>query len=98
MNKDYILSVIREYADEYLREPRRHLPKGCFEKRSYQLWTIEELLKHTEEYGEASPIEAVMEFVHRMDRFSRKKGKAGFIFSIAHDVAGDILDMLLAMR
>ena len=94
MNNDYILSAIREYADEWLKEPRWHLPKGHFEQRSYQKWAVNEVIKYIRESETVSPIEAVEKFVYKMNALSRKKN---VIFSIAYDVATDILDFLIAM-
>lgn len=98
MDRNYILSVIWDYADEYLREPRSHLPKGCFEERSYQLWAVEELAKCIEESEYTPPLKVVEAFNCRMHEYARRKGKAGVIFSIAHDVSTDIYDILEAME
>lgn len=98
MDKNYILSVICDYANEYLREPRKRLPKGCFEERSYRIWAIEELLKQVDKYGDDSPVAVVENFICKMNAFSRRNRKAGIIFSIARDVAEDILDILAAMK
>ncbi len=98
MSNDYILSVIREYADECLREPRRRLPRGCFEQRSYQKWAVDEIVKSIESSRFTPPIMVVEDFIRKMDDFSCSNHKNSIIFSIAHDVATDILDMLIAMQ
>lgn len=98
MNNDYILSVIREYAAEYLKEPRRRLPKGLFERRSYQKWAVDEILRSIDNSKHVSPIVVVEDFIRKMEAFSHKNSKANLIFSVARDVAADILDMLLAMK
>lgn len=98
MSNDYILSVIWEYADESLREPRCRLPRGCFEQRSYQKWAVDEIVRDIASSKFTSPVMVVENFIHKMDGFSRRNYKNRIIFSIAYDVATDILDMLLALR
>lgn len=98
MNNDYILSVIREYADECLKEPRYRLPRGCFEQRSYQKWAVDEILKSIERSKFIPPIMVVENFIRKMDDFSCRNKKTSFIFSVAHDMAEDILDVLIAMK
>lgn len=98
MNNDYILSVIREYADECLREPRCRLPRGCFEQRSYQKWAVDEIIRNIESSKFTPPIMVVESFIRKTDSFSCSNHKNSIIFSIAHDVATDIFDMMLAMR
>lgn len=98
MSSDYILSVIREYADERLREPRRRLPQGCFEQRSYQKWAVDEIIRSIERSKSVPPITVIEDFIYKMDDFSRSSRKRSMMFSVAHDVAADILDLLLAMK
>ena len=49
MSNDYILSVIREYADEYLKEPGWRMSKEWFKQVSYSRWAVGEILKSIEE-------------------------------------------------
>lgn len=98
MGNDYILSVIREFADECLKEPQYRLSRGCFEQRSYQRWAVDEILKNIEESKFTPPVLVVEDFIRKMDDFSCKNKKAGIIFSVARDVAIDILDVLIAMK
>lgn len=98
MDNNYILSVIQKYADEYLKEPKCGLPRSCFEQRSYQMWAVDEILKSIGESKSVSPIAVVEDFVRKMDKFSCSNRKNSVIFSVAHDVAINILDMLLVMK
>lgn len=98
MNKDYILSVIKDYADEYLKVPQRRLSRGDFEQRSYQRWAVDEILRAIEKSNSAPPIVAVEDFIRKMDEFSCKNHRTSIIFSVAYDVATDILDLLIAMK
>lgn len=97
MDKDYILSAIQEYADECLKEPRGHLKKDRFERRSYQKWAVKEILRSIREYDSDKPVMIVEDFIHRMDCFTRRSRNAGAIFSSAKDIATDILEVLEAM-
>lgn len=98
MDRNYILSVIQEYAGERLKEPRYRLPKGYFEQRSYQKWAVDEMIRSVEGESLILPLAAVEQFARKMDQFSRGKKKERMMFSIAHDVAKDILEILMAMR
>lgn len=99
MGNDYILSVIREYADAYLRkEPTWRMQRGWFEMRSYGRWAVDEILRNLEMSKESPPIQVVEAFVRKMDDFSCRNRKASIIFSIAHDMAENILDVLIGMK
>lgn len=97
MNNDYILSAIREYADEYLKEPAWRLPKDWFKHISYSRWAVEEILKSIENSKITSPITVVENFIRKMDDFSCSNQETSIIFSVAHDLAVDILDVLIAL-
>lgn len=98
MSNDYILSVIQGYADKCLREPQRWLPREYFEQRSYQKWAVNEILKSIKDSEVIPPVMVVENFIRKMDDFSCKNQKTSIIFSTAHDIAEDILDVLLAVR
>ena len=91
-----VISVIEDYMFD-LFEPGRNWPKYEFRKRSYGRWAAEEILKSIQHHQDISP----MEFVRRTDEFSgieHDERNDSFIFSVAHDVATDILDILRAMN
>lgn len=95
-----IISVIEEYMFD-LFEPGRNWPKYEFRKRSYGRWAAEEILKSIQRHPDISPMRTVEEFVRMTDEFSGIKHDErndSFIFSVAHDVATDILDILRAMN
>lgn len=96
-----VISVIEEYMFDHLFEPERDWPKYEFHKRSYGRWAAEEILKNIQHHQDISPIEVVEEFVRKADEFSgieHDERNDSFIFSVAHDVATDILDILRAMN
>ncbi len=100
MDKSYILSVIRDFAEERLRveSSNWYWAHDYIQLKSYQRWAVKEIMKCIEESEGISPIRAVEGFVHKMNCFSRKKGKTAMIFSIARDTGEDILDVLIAMK
>ncbi len=98
MSNDYILSVIRGYADEYLKEPRWRISKDWFKQISYSRWAVDEILKRIEKNGSTPPVLIVEDFIREMDVFSCRNRRAGIIFSVAHDMAENILDVLIATK
>lgn len=95
-----VISVIEEYMFD-LFEPGRNWPKYEFRKRSYGRWAAEEILKSIHHRQDISPMQVVEEFFRRTEEFSgieHDERNDSFIFSVAHDVATDILDILRAMN
>jgi hypothetical protein len=95
-----VVSAIEEYMFD-LFEPGRNWPKYEFRKRSYGRWAAEEILKSIQHHTDIPPMQIVEEFVRRTDEFSgieHDERNDSFIFSVAHDVATDILDILRAMN
>lgn len=96
-----IKSAIADYANEYLFEPERTWPKYYFQQRSYSRWAITEILEYICCHPDISEIAAVAEFASKMDKFAKvdhSDKDDNFIFFVAHDVAIDILDVLIAME
>lgn len=95
-----VISVIEEYIFD-LFEPGGNWPKYEFRKRSYGRWAAEEILKSIQRCPDISPMQIVEEFVRKTDAFSgieHDERNDSFIFSVAYDVAKDILDILRAMN
>ena len=94
------ISVIEDYMFD-LFEPGRNWPKYEFNKRSYERWAAKEILKRIQQHPEIPAINLVEEYVLMTDEFSgieHDERNDSFIFSVAHDVATDILDILRAMN
>ena len=98
MDNDYILSVIQEYADEHLKEPGFGMSRDWFKRVSYSRWAADEIIKNIRESRHIPPILVVKDFIRKMDNFSSRNRKTRIIFSVAHDMAEDILDVLIAMK
>lgn len=92
--------AIEDYMFD-LFEPGRNWPRYEFRKRSYGRWMAEEILKSIKSHPDIWPIQIVEEFVRKTDEFSgieHDERNDSFIFSVAHDIATDILDILRAMN
>lgn len=98
MSNDHILSAIREYVDECMREPKWRMSKEWFRQVSYSRWAVGEIMKSIEESRFTPPIMVVEDFIRKMDDFSCRNKKTSIIFSVAHDMAENILDVLIAMK
>ena len=91
------ISAIEDYMFD-LFEPGRNWPKYEF---SYERWAAKEILKRIQQHPEIPAINLVEEYVLMTDEFSgieHDERNDSFIFSVAHDVATDILDILRAMN
>ena len=67
-----------------------------FQNRSYANWARQEITKAIRNNPDIPASEVVERFAGRMDRYSCMDSKTSLIFSIAHDVALDVLDELIA--
>ncbi|MBS6180517.1 MAG: hypothetical protein KH921_06990 [Erysipelotrichaceae bacterium] len=97
---DRAIFAIKDYMVD-LFEPGRNWPKHYFRQRSYARWIVLEILNNIQNRPEIPPIQIVEEFVHKTDEFSgvdHDDKNDSFIFSTAHDIATDILDILRAMN
>lgn len=94
-----VIGAIEEYIFD-LPEPARDWPKYEFLKRSHEIWAATEILSIIKRHPHISPYHLVEEFAYKTDGFSgidHDDRNNSFIFSTAHDVATDILDILRAM-
>ena len=96
--KEYMLTRLEEHIKECY-EPPTYYPKKrvahmSFLQRSYSRWAANEFLKYLKQRG-SNLIFSGEQFVKMMDIYSC--GKNGQMFSIAHDVAEDLLDYLYTL-
>lgn len=90
------ISVLQEYIAD-MPEPRKKCKKQVFLQETYSRWAAEEILKCIRENETTPPITVVEEFKDRMDHYSLMNPNSSYIFSVAYDIAMDILDIFLAM-
>lgn len=97
INKAIIL--VDNHIREFYGKPSIYIGKDSlkFREKSYQNWAALELRKRLDKYRSHDPIELVEDFRHDMSDLAcyAKTSKDNFMFSVAYDVATDILDMLL---
>lgn len=100
INKAIVL--IDKHIAKYYKAPTRPIRfNGMdlikFQEASYKRWAAREIRDYLDRHRKHEPINAVEEFRYSMDQFacSTKNPRKNFMFSVAYDVATDILDMLL---
>lgn len=85
--------------------PSRFKWKKDFQKASYSIWAIDELKRYIA--GRLYPrksgsivqfIRFTSEFYHLMDEFATVRPDNNLMFSVARDIATDVLDLLRAMK
>lgn len=95
-----MLNAIKEYTYD-LKYPQKNCRASYFDQRSYARWAAQECYVWCLSHIDTPIISAVEEFRDRMDDYSTRPHDdrdTSVMFSIAYDVATDILDILLAMR
>lgn len=101
MDLKYVFSIIMEMEDEWYKPPERYYgrKKISFEEQSYKHSAIEEIKIYLLSHINDDPIECLEGFCHDVDTFAAcsKNATANFMFSIYHDVAVDLLDVLVSM-
>lgn len=93
MNKS-VTSVIRSYIVT-LNKPTHNWRTSKFEQTSYSKWAAKEVLKYVNEHDTMPPVMAIEEFIRKMDKYSCLNKHTSYMFSVAHDIAEDILDRFL---
>lgn len=96
MNKPYDSAVL--VIQEYLQNSLEHisLMRGySFAQISYSRWAAMELLKYLKEREALPPLVVIEEFQDKMDKWSCMSRKSGYVFSVACDMAQNIIDQLL---
>lgn len=89
--------IIQDYILD-LKEPRNHYQRSQFKQSSYSIWAANEVLKYIKDHSSLPPVIAIEDFIYKMDIYSCTNPNNSFIFSVAHDIAEDILDIFLAME
>lgn len=66
------------------------------ERLSYSKYAADELLKCLKKQDSTPPLLVIENFRDRMDAYSHLNEKSSFVFSVARDVAGGIVDELIS--
>ena len=85
--------IIRTYMSK-MKAPRLGLSKEEFEMVSYSQWAVLEAVTYLR--GRRDPIQALEEFIHKMDEYSCVNTETSCIFSTAKTAAEDLLDALIS--
>lgn len=93
MNRNHILEVIHAYISKYkmYKVPGWNKKKIFFKQESYARWAVKECLRLTL-YSD-DPLTAIEEFASMCDDNACccRNGDMRYVFSVAYDVATDIL-------
>ena len=82
--------------EQYIRD----LPKPTnrysryYEQRCHALWAANEILRAVKQHQMIPAAVVVENYADKMDTFSTMNPKTSFMFSVAKDIAEDILDQL----
>ena len=96
MDKDYILRVLRECADEALSEPTRNMRIQHYEELVNRKWAAKEVIKKIEQ-SDLPPEETLEELINDIAKHRFRTEKAEVIFSTLSDMAESMLDIVRAM-
>ena len=91
---DEILFSVLEYIKN-LNKTASYWNKELFEQQTYSLWAAKEIYFKLVKNEELPPAYVVEDFATKMDIYACKNKETSFMFSIAHDVAIDILDTII---
>lgn len=102
MTTEYVLSAIKEYADEFYKSPTKYydMKKEDFLVKAYTRWSFDELVEYILDHPEEKVFYSVEDFRHEMDNFCcyAKTDDAKLIFLIAYDTATEVLDLLISLE
>ena len=100
MDRDYMLEEVKKHIKKYYdmdrKRPKNLTAKNTFEIRAYQLWAAKEFYNYIYRNGPCV-IESGHQFVEMVDDFSCKDVASSWIFSIAYDVAVEMLDFIYTL-
>ena len=88
------IAVIRGYISR-LNNPTRNWRNSNFKQISYSKWAAKEVLKYVKEHDSIPVTIAIEEFIRKMDKYSCMNSNTSYMFSVAHDIAVDILDTFI---
>jgi hypothetical protein len=92
---DYAVDAIHGYIANLKVPVHTITKKAHFKQDSYRLWAAYDILRLVEKYPNRRPIELIEDYRYLMNELSCQNPRTSFIFSVAYDVAEDILDLFL---
>lgn len=94
MNNSDVLKIIRYYCYT-IPETKRSSNKYQFNQCSFSKWATDELYLYIKKRPETPALISIEEFIKKMDEYACLNINVSYIFSIAHDIAEDILDIFI---
>lgn len=95
---EHAIFIIQELEDEWYAKPGAYasMKKSHFELLSYSKWAFSEIKRFLRNHSMMHPVSALELFMYQMDKKACEttEEKINYIFSIACDVARDVLDVL----
>lgn len=87
------IRAIENYIYE-LEEHSSSTKKSMIMQNSYSKWAAHEVLRYVKLRSDILPIQAIEVFMDKMNNFACVNRKNSYIFSVAYDIAADILNYL----
>lgn len=101
--RDTKMALLKLHIREYYEEPKRIPParKRIARQRwllmTYQRWAAEEFVLYLQQSESEDLIFAAEQFAKMMDDFACKDHKEHMMFSVAYDVAMELIDYLYSL-
>ena len=97
MDRQYLIRIIRESADEFYREPQWGLRKNTFVERSYRKWAIDEVIRVIRRADD--PYKELNYLLFKSEKWSYDRNiEIGKMFSILNEAIELVLDIINAMK
>ena len=97
---NHALLILSELEDEWYHPPTTYIgvKKMQFELLSYQRWALAEIKKVIRVNWDTHPMDTLDWFIHSLDKKACEttSPQVNYVFSIAIDVAREVLDTLRA--
>lgn len=95
MDKRQVVNAIKRFVEKTYLDPEPNNRKDLLVYRSYRKWAVGAVIKEIEKYPNIPASSVIERFIREMDDYSCRKNPSSVIFSIARDVAMDLLDTVL---
>lgn len=95
--KQRTLLIIEEFASN-LVAPNRAMTKEYFKISSYSIWALSEISSRIENSGSETPLEIIRKFDDQMRKYSLMNSEPYSMFTVASDIAGELLEVFDAME
>ena len=84
--------IIGQYIRDLPKPTNRY--SKTYEQRCHALWAANDIFRAVRQHRSVPAAVVVENYADKMNRFSTMHSKTSFMFSVAKDIAEDILDRL----